>query len=192
MERAQSFADACNLVGSALTGILQGLYLHAVVGDRRSVTPYDSQRVEVVAYGDAAFLTQVGNHRLHAATTVHHTVHADNSAVDIMELLTEPLRKGRRALHLEFHQLILGTAQLVSGGKEIAAVGPQRSTVHRDHDGARRTVEATHPLAALPPVGHILAVVGIGTGKDKRIEMLTAHHLAQVAQPLIDFFLHSI
>ena len=192
MKRAQGLADTCELIGSALSGIFQRLYLHAMVGDCRAVTPYDGQRVEVVAHGDATFLAQISNHRLHAAAAVHHTVHTDDSAVDIVEFLTEPLRNGRRTLHLEFHQLILGTAQLVSSCKEIAAVSPQRGTMHRDHSRTRRAVEATHPLAALPPVGHILTVVGVGTGKDKRIEMFTAHHLTQVAQPLIDHFFHSI
>ena len=159
---------------------------------RRTVTPYRGQRVEVVAHGDPTFISQVCNHRFYAAAVVDHAVHADDSTVDILKFLSEPLRDGRRALHLEFHQLKLGTAELIGGRKEIAAVGPQCSTVHRDHGGARRTVEATHPLATLPPVGHILAVVGIGTGKDKRIKMLTAHHLAQIAQPLTDYFFHSI
>ena len=48
------------------------------------------------------------------------------------------------------------------------------------------------PIDAVPTTCQRLAVVGIGTGKDKRIEMLTAHHLAQVAQSLTDYFFHSI
>ena len=94
--------------------------------------------------------------------------------------MIEPLSNGGRSLHLQFHQLKLGVLQLFLGGNEVAGVRPKGGTIHRNDGSSGRTVKAADKFTTLPVVGHILTLMGVGTGEDKRSKVLSLHHLAEV------------
>ena len=83
-------------------------------------------------------------------------------------LATNPLRDGGCTLHLQFHQLIFRTFQLFLSRQEITRVSPEGGTVKCHHRRSGRAVEARNKLTALPIIGHIFALMGIGTGENKR------------------------
>ena len=178
---AQGLADACNLVGCALAGIRQVEELDGVLGDGRTVVPYQAQRVEVGAQGDAVLLTQVGNELSHGVGGAHRTVDAYLGPVlpgvsGTHDFLSQPLRDGGCAGHLELHELELGAPQLFLGGEEIAGVGPEGCRMEGDHGGACRAVETRYKLTPLPMVGDVLTLMRVCAGEDEGCQMLAPHH----------------
>ena len=163
---AQSLADAAQLRWRVLASILQRMDLHGILRDGRTVVPDEAQRVVVRAQREAALLAKVGDEVLDECRRVRHTVGSHLLRATVAQLLSQPLRDGRRVGHLQLHQLELRAPQLLLGSEEVAGVGPQGGTRHRDHSGACRAVEAADPLATLPVVGHVFAVVRIGTCED--------------------------
>ena len=187
----QRLANARQLRRHRLAGQLHRLYLHLRGGNLRAISPHNVQRIEIGPHGDATLATQVAHEHLHVGCRIAHAIHAHLCGAHLAQLTSQPLTDGRRAFYLQFHQLELGARELVGSSDEITAVGPQGGRVHRHHSCSRRPIESTNPLTALPAVGHILRVVGVGTGEDKSIEILAAHHLAQGFQSLSYVFLHN-
>ena len=94
-------------------------------------------------------------------------------------LSVEPFGDGGGAVDAFAHELELGAFELLGSGYEIARIGPQGSSGEGDYRRACGTREATNPLTALPVVGGVFAVVGVGSGKNTGKELFAAHFLAQ-------------
>ena len=182
-----------NLLPRALAGKLRRLYPHRRRWYRRAVSPYRAQRVEVGAQRHPAFTPQLAGELLHHRLRHHHAVDAHLGGAPRSlpgELLPKPLRYRRRASHAFLHQHELRAAQLFRRRDEIAAVRPQRRRVHSHHRRACRPVEAAYPLAPLPVVCHILAVVRVCAREDESAQSLAPHHLAQRVDSLVYCLFH--
>ena len=180
---AQGLADTGNLFTTALTCILHRKNLHSMLRDSRAIGPDLCQRIEISTQRDATLLTQIGYQLLHS-------IHRRAPAIEChfgpgSTLLAYPLSDGRRSGHLQFHQLELGATQLLLGSNKIARVGPQGCRSHRHYSRTSRAVKATDKLASFPMIGHVFALMRVGTWKDKRSEMFAFHHLAKSFNSLI-------
>ena len=138
-------------------------------------------------------LAQLASQPLHVVVAVDPSIASHLGAICSVELLVEPVGNGRSSGHFQPHKLYASAVELLFGGEKIAGVGPQRSLVEGGHEGAGRAVESRYPFAPSPAVGNILAVMGIGRGKDEGRQVFAAHHLAQTLNTIsYGFFLHSI
>ena len=187
---AQGLADTGYLFMTALTSILQWKNLDNMLWDNRAIGPDLCQRIEISTQRDATLLTQIGYQLLHS-------IHRRAPAVEChfgpcCTLLAYPLSDGRRSGHLQFHQLELGATQLLLGSNKIARVGPQGCRSHRHHSRTSRAVKTTDKLAPFPMIGHVFALMRVGTWKDKRSEMFTFHHLAKSFNSLSNSHYHHI
>ena len=192
MPLVQSLSYAAELRGSWLACIFQRMDFHRVLRHRRTVGPYVLEGVQIGAEGDTALLPQVGNELSHLVDGAHHSIDAHFRRVIIPDFVANPLGDGGCSFHLEFHQLVPCTAQLLLGSEEVARVGPQGCAVQSDDRRTCRTVETAYPLAALPVVGHIFTLMRVGAGEDESRKSLATHHLAQLFQPFVDSICHDI
>ena len=189
---AQRLPDAADFLACRLSRQVQRLHHHLVQRHGRTVGPHLRKDVEIGAQRESASLPQLTDQPFHHAVGTGHAVDAHFLRVAVAQLLAEPLRHGRRFGQTLLHQHKLRATQLLGGSDEIARIGPQRGTRHRHDCRTSRAVEARNPLATLPVVGHILAVVGVGTGENKCCQMLAAHHLAHGSQAVTNRFFHSL
>ena len=190
MAPTEGTAQAVEFLMGRFAGVGQGLQAHGMQGNGWAVCPDSTHRVKVDPHRDASLRTQFGGESLDRGVGVDGTIQAHHSAIDVGQLAAEPLGNGRRTGHLESHELVSCAGQLLFGGQKIARIGPQGCMAHSDDSRARRAVEAGNPLPAFPVLGHILAVVRIGTREDKRIDTLTTHHFPQHIHPFYDRFFH--
>ena len=174
----QGLTDTGDFVMSRFTSIFQRMNHHRMIGNNRTILPDQLQRIEVGAEGETTLTTQIGNQCLHLVGRRAPSV--DTHLCTSTTLTSYPFCNGGCTRYLQFHQLILGAFQLLLSRQEIAGVGPQGGGVHRDHCRSCRTVETADTLAALPMVGHVFTLMGVGTGEDKCCEMFTLHHFTEI------------
>ena len=183
---AQGFTDAAQLRRRFLTGILQRMNLHGIHGDGGAVVPDEAQRVVVGAQRQSALLAQVGDELFDEGCRVSHSVGSDLLRSAVAEFLTKPFGNRWRAGHLQLHQLELRAPQLFFCCEEVTGVGPEGGTRHRDNSRACRTVETTDPLASFPMVGHVFAVMRVGTSEDVGSQAFALHLRAQRLNSFVD------
>ena len=115
--------------------------LHLSCRDGGAVRPNLVERVEIGTHLDIVALEE-GLHSLHLVRAIDPSVETHHRMGGPTELFGQPVGDRRRALHLEFHQHDTRAAELLLGSKEVAGVGPERGSIHRDDDRAGRTIEA--------------------------------------------------
>ena len=175
---AQSLPDARQFALGGLAGISHGVHCHLVGGYGWAVCPYIIENVEVGAHRDASLASKVGDEALGVVKRVDHAVYAHRGAAKRSQFGPYPLGDGGRAGHPELHQSKLGALQLLGRRQEITAVCPQRRRPKGHHGRSGGAVETANPLSAFPSLGHILAVMWVGTWKNKSVEFFSSHLLS--------------
>ena len=173
MKLTERLTDAGHFSACWLTCIFQRIYLYRILGYHRTVTPYLSQRVKIRTHSDSTFMAQIGYQFPHRAGRTAPAVDAHLSAGTALS--PQPLSDGRRAIYLQFHQLVFSTFQLFCCSNKIAGVRPESGRVERDDSRSRRAVKARDKLTPLPMVGDIFALMGVSTWEDTGCEMFAAH-----------------
>ena len=152
--------------------------LHFRRRDGGTVRPNLVERVEIGTHLDTVALEE-GLHPPDLVRAIDPSVETHHRMGGATKLTGQPVGDSWRTLHFEFHQHDTRAAELLLGSKEVAGVGPERGSIHRDDDRASRAIEARDPLAALPVVGDILTIVCICAGEDESPQSLALHHLAE-------------
>ena len=192
MVGAQGRAQPRQLRHGRLAGQALGVDLNGTAGQRRARSPHRRQGVEVGAQGDAAPAAELGGKGIDHGGRRSHAVDAGRRATAHGKLTGNPLGNAGSAVDTLAHEHIAGAAKGLLGSYEVTRVGPQGSSVQCHHRRTGRTAKATHPLAALPVVGHVLAAMRGGAGKDEGVEPLAPHHLPQLSQSVFNVIIHRV
>ena len=168
---------------SSLSCIRQRIDFYRVFRYRGTVLPNDSQRIHICSERYTALSAQISNQHLHCTSRINHSIDSHFSAS--ATLLSNPFRNRRRSFYLEFHQQDLRTLQLFFCREKVAGISPQRSRTHGHDKSTSRAIKATDILPALPMIGHIFALMGVSTWKDKGRKMFTLHHLSKSGYSLV-------
>ena len=186
---AKGFTDALQLALHILARQFEGLQLHLIKRNGRSICPYSSEHVEVRLQRQATLFAQVANQLFYGIDRCRHTVDTYRLVCHIRQLFAQPLSDGRRTFHLQFHQLEFRTLQLLGSSNKVARVSPQGCTRQCDDGRTCRPVEAAYPFPTLPVVSGIFALVWVGRGENVCRQVFPAQFLAQQCQAFCYLFL---
>ena len=187
MPGQQGLADARQFPLRRFACKFYGLKFKGVHGHGRTVSPDTLQDVKIGTKCQSTRLAKRLPQLRDGCYGVRIAVGTHLLAVAVGQLLAQPLGNGRRTLHLEFHQLVFGTLQLLLGSNKVTRVCPEGSALKGDDSRSGRTVEATNPLAALPTVGHIFTIMRVAGIEDVSPQMFAAQFLAHQFHSFTNF-----